>query len=248
MIEEMRTAFKKQFPAELVDSFIESYVEVKDKFRQEKWEDVLYKSGRFSEQTFRLLHYLRTKQIIHEVPDQAEAAKQRRVDVSLPEALRLLTPQVLRAIIYSIRSKKDAVHVKQSIATFMDANLNMMAINWVISEFLRELCDIQDGRVQIIIENLMKRNYPLVQEIEDQLLVNRKLGAEAELLMLLAHKQPNGMNRREIGISLGIYAAPTVSNVLRKMQNEKLIHQGKSEQYYITDSGLVQVDDISLSQ
>jgi len=237
MIKGIEDSLKETFPDKLLNDFIKSYLAVKENFRKDDYSGVISKSGKFSENTFRLLYYLDKREVIPEIRDMAQIENSISKNMNYSEAIRIIMPRVARSIIYTLRSKKDSVHVKELIPGFMDASLNMTAVNWILAELLREFSSKEEETTVKIIRELMKRNYPLVQVIEGQRFITRKLGAEPELLLILFDVRDDGMNRTELGMSLKTYAAPTITNLLKKLESERKIFKAKSGKYYITDLG-----------
>ena len=195
MIKEVKKYLSVSMPADLVDDLLASYIQVKDNYRKEAFSEVIGKSGRYAENVFRILHFLDKNQVIKEVKDMSGIENSINQNKNLSEPIRLLVPRITRSIVYTIRSKKDSVHVKEKIPDFMDANLNMTAVNWILSELLRELTTNNEEEIAKIIKELMKRNYSLIQTFEGQKKIIKDLGAESEVLLLLYDCLQDGMTR-----------------------------------------------------
>jgi len=237
MIKQVEKYLGNSLPSELVKDLLDSYVQVKDNFRKESFAEVIAKSGRYAENVFRVLQYLDKKQVITEVKNMRSIEGSIAQNTNLSESIRILIPRITRSIIYTIRSKKDSVHIKEKIPDFIDANLNMTAVNWVLAELLRELSKGNEIDIAKIIKELMKKDYPLIQTFEGQKVVIKNLGAEIETLLILFDAIPEGMTRKEIGEALSNYAASTITNLLKKLVKERKIYKAKSSRYYITDNG-----------
>lgn len=244
MIKKVKAYLSKNLPVELIDDLLESYIQVKDNFRKEDYPEVIAKSGRYAENVFRILHFLDKKQITKEVKDMRSIESSIVQNNTLSESIRLLIPRVTRSIIYTIRSKKDSVHVKEATPSYIDANLNMSAVNWILAELIRELSQNDEEEISKIIKELMKKNYPLIQTFEGQKTIIKDLGAEAETLLILFDSLPEGLTRKEIGIALNNYAPSTITNLLKKLTKERKIYKAKSGKYYITHNGEKIVSDI----
>lgn len=244
MIELVRKHLSSSLPPELVNDLLNSYVKIKDNFRKEDYREVIGKSGRFAENVFRILYFLDKGSIIKEVKEMHIIEKSIAQNNDLNESIRILIPRITRSIIYSIRSKKDSIHIKEKIPDFIDANLNMTAANWVLAELLRETSKEKELDILKIIKELMKKNYALMQIFEGQKVITKNLGAEKEILLILFQDVQEGMTRKEIGNALVNYAAPTITNSLKKLAKERKIHKSKSNRYYITDNGEKVVSDV----
>jgi hypothetical protein len=237
VIKVVRKYLLDSLPEELVDDLLKSYVQVKDNYRKEAFSEVIGKGGRYAENVFRILYYLDKNKIIKEVKDMRSIETSIAQNTSLSEPIRILVPRITRSIIYTIRSKKDSVHVKEKIPDFMDANLNINAVNWILSELIRELAKDDGIEIAKIIKELMKQNYPLIQTFEGQKTIIKDLGAESETLLILFDSLQEGLTRKEIGMTLKNYAASTITNLLKKLVKERKIYLAKSGKFYITDNG-----------
>src|SRR5438105_7461001 len=96
-----------------VVSLFETYEELIAKYRGGDLEGALTKAGRFVEHALRLIEGKRTGLVPAEIKSVAATIKVLENDTTLPEPWRLLIPRVLSGIIYNLRSKRDAVHVKE---------------------------------------------------------------------------------------------------------------------------------------
>ncbi|MBU0471133.1 MAG: hypothetical protein KKF65_00785 [Nanoarchaeota archaeon] len=244
MIKSIKKYLSEYLPEELIDDMLLSYLQVKDNFRKEAFAEVIAKSGRYAENVFRILHFLDKNEVLKEVKDMSRIETSIAQNNQLSEPIRLLVPRITRSIIYTIRSKKDSVHVKEKIPDFMDANLNMTAVNWILAELLRELTPDAQLEIPKIIKELMKRNYSLIQTFEGQKTVIADLGAESETLLILFDSLQEGMTRKEIGVTLNNYAASTITNLLKKLVKERKIFLAKSGKFYITNNGEKIISDI----
>jgi hypothetical protein len=237
MISSIQETLKTSFPEELVSDLMRSYTDVRDNFRKENYTETICKSGRFSENIFRILHYLSTNEVVQEVKDMKKIEQLIQDNKQLSESIRLIIPRVARSIIYTLRSKRDAVHVKEQVVTYMDATLNMTSVNWILSELLREFSSMREEDIVRIIHELMKHNYPLIQRFEGEKVVVKNLGAESELLLVLLDSGQEGLTRKEIGKIIKNFSPSTISNLLKKLLKSRKIYQSDSGRYFITDPG-----------
>jgi len=239
----IREILSKRIDCRLVEDLLESYEEVVSGYRRGRFDEVLVHGGRFAENVFRALWFLITGRIIDRVRSMREMYD--RLCSSVGNAgFSILLPRVAYFGVYSLRSKRDAVHVNPVDPTFMDAVFVVTACNWIIAEFLRTLNDENASELERLIHLLMMRDVPLIQRIGEDIVVLGKLGCKKEILLLLYHSL-GGLSRSELGKILGkYYDQSTITNSLKSLLRERLIFLTSNGKYVITDKGISFVERI----
>jgi hypothetical protein len=128
-----------ELDATIVAHVLDAYEELISKHRQGELEGALTKAGRFVEQTLRLIEGKRTGTVPSSIKSVSTTIRTLESDTCLPDSLRLLIPRVLYGMMYSPRSKRDAVHVNEVDPGGIDVAMAVSAASWVIAELLR-LC------------------------------------------------------------------------------------------------------------
>jgi len=147
MINELKNILTQKIPEELVLDLLSSYSNIIKHYRKNDFSEVAGKSGRFAENVYRILFYLDKNIVLKEVKDMDKIDISIQNNMKYSESIRILIPRVSRSVIYTFRSKTDSVHVKEKIAEEMDAILIITAVNWVVSEMIRELSENKEDRI-----------------------------------------------------------------------------------------------------
>lgn len=224
----------------IITDLINSYSDVKDSFIKGDNEGAQSKSGKFVENVFRTLYYIRRNQVLKEIkPHQFEeiAEELRNSDgKKYPESVRLLIAPIAKSMIYEPRSKLGSVHVKPITPDFIDAKLTVDASDWIIAELLRLYHKRDAQEVNELIKNVVKEYIPIVQKIGDETFVNAKVKCEEEILIRLSDVGNGGLSRNELGAAMkNHFDASTITNTLKKLMKNRDGHLTKTERYVISD-------------
>ena len=236
----MRDQIIKDLSAHLdgptVVSLLETYEELIAKHWVRDWVGALVNAGRFVEHTLRLIEAKRTGSVPPEIKSVAATIKGLENDTILPEPLRILIPRVLYGMIYNLRSKRNAVHVKEIDPRGIDVAMAVSAASWVIAELLRMYHVSGEEIVSQRMLALSRASIPFIEAIDGEIFVNRKVRPTIELLLLLAHASPNGITRKVLGTGAKC-SPPAVTRGLQALEAERFVHQSASGNYFITSSG-----------
>lgn len=197
------SSLKAAFPSGLVEQVLETYSEVKRNFYLGHLRPNEVEGGRFAEAVFRLLEYQTTGH--HTALGQQVDTDRLIRDLaqlpvgSHPDSVRLHIPRTLR-VIYDIRNRRDAAHLADGIdPNFQDATLVSACCDWVMAELVRLHHSTTAGNAQNIIDNLVSRKAPVVQEFGDMLKTLRPDFSLAEtVLVLLYHRGQQGATLNEL--------------------------------------------------
>ena len=241
--ERIREILSKKVDSGLVEDLLESYEGVVSGYRCGRFGDVLVHGGRFVENVFRALWFLVTNEVMDKVRNVRELFN--RLCSSIGKVgFSVLMLRIAYFGVYSLRSKRDVVHVNPVDPTFMDAVFVVTACNWIVAEFLRTLSAENVSELERLIHLLMVRDVPLIQRIGEEIVILGELGCKKEILLLLYHSL-GGLSRREIGKILGkYYAQPTITNSLKSLLSDRLIFLTSDGKYVITDKGISFVERI----
>lgn len=240
MEDEIVKLLSKEIDKKLVDDLIESYIKIKKEFINSNYEETQSKSGKFVENVFRVLHYIRTKQIKseikqHEIND--EINKLLNLDgKKFSESIRILIPEIANTVIYLLRSKLGSVHVKPIKPDFIDAKLTVDACNWIIAELLRTYHERNTDSVENLIKNVVQEDIPILQKYGDEIFLNVKVKAEDEILIRLLDAN-DGLTRKELGTHMKAnFSKSTITSTVKKLSKERKIHLSKNKKLILADS------------
>lgn len=220
----------------VVGDLISAFEELHHKEAVGDLQGALMKAGRFVEQTLRAIEYLRTGSAPNEIKAVKKTIDQIEADTKLPESLRILVPRVIYGMIYTIRSKRDAVHVKEVDPTAIDVGLARAASGWVMAELLRLYHHPDEKGVAEAMTHLSRATIPFVESIAGETFVAKGVPANIEILLLLSHARPEGLTRKALG-NAAKCSQSSVTKALKSLQSDRYVHQAADDLYHITGPG-----------
>ncbi len=220
----------------IANLLVESYEELVSEHRSGNLEAALTKAGRFVENTLRAIVYIRSGVVVTEIKSVQTTIRQIENDTNLPESLRILIPRVVFGMMYDLRSKRDAVHVKEIDPRRIDTFLCVSAASWVIAELLRLYHSSQESAVASCMSALSRTSIPYIESIEGETFVGQHVPAGIEILLLLANASPEGMTRTAIGLAAKC-SQPSVTKSLKLHLANRHVHRAVSDAYFITSGG-----------
>lgn len=236
MTAQIHSDLSSAIDAEIVTDLLSSYDDVVTRYRKDDIDGCLSASGKFVENTLRAIEFLRTGKVLAEIKNSARTKTAIENDTSLPEPLRVLVPRVALSMVYDIRSKTGAVHVKSIDPRRIDASLAVHAASWIIAEFIRQFHVADEAQVSAAMASLMRTYTPFIESFGDEEIVTQDVSCELELLLLLTNASPNGLGRTAIGKACQ-YSPSSVTRYLQKMSSARLVYQATDDTYHITGPG-----------
>lgn len=235
----------KKIPSELVEDITSSYERTLIEYRKGRWEETLWKAGKFAENTFRILAFLLTNKVEKEAPNFKEVKEklEKTPSEQLPESIRILIPRIASSLIYDPRSKRAAVHVKEINPDYLDANLVISACGWILAEFIRMYHTSDPKKIIEIINGLVQRKIPFIETHEGRTFVTKPIDCQSEILLLLLNA-PSGLNRKDIGITLGgYYSQGRITQSLQELERNRYILKTK-DNYVISGPGEERINGV----
>lgn len=217
-------------------ALVGSYEKLVSSFRRGDLDGCLTTAGLFVEHALRAVEFVRTGTAPPEIKSVSATVKAIEADPKLPDSLRYLIPRVAYAMIYEIRNKRGAVHVKEIDPRNIDASLAAQAAAWVLAEFLRLYHSGDEKVVAETMAVLMRGHVPFVETFGDERVVTRKVQCGVELLLLLAGAAGEGLDRTVLG-QASKYPPPRVSEAIRRLSSDRYVHQTRDRKYHITGPG-----------
>jgi hypothetical protein len=222
--------------AKVVEALLSSYETLVTKFQKGDLEGCLGVAGKFVEHTLRAAEYIRTGTAPTEIKAPQQTVKELEKDQKLPEGLRILIPRIAHAMIYDMRSKRGAIHVKEIDPRQIDASLTVQAASWVLAEFIRLYHVSDEAAVTREMATLMRPHIPFIEQFGEESVVTRAVPCDVELLLLLARGGQDGLDRRTIG-QASKYPPSTVTQSLQRMEKARHVHRTRQGAFHITGPG-----------
>jgi hypothetical protein len=226
----------------LVDELLEAYVEAKSNYYLSGMRLTAVEGGRFCEAAFRLLQQ-RAFGTFEPLGRQIniESTSRRLANLSQtsqPDSVRLHIPRALR-VVYDIRNSRDAAHLADGIdPNIQDATLVIGVIDWVLAEFVRLHHNVPAELAQRMVNDLVMRKAPVVQDFAGFLKVLRTDLKASEYCLVLLYQRGN---LGAIYDELSDWVKPTMRRNLRRTL-DRLVHDRAwvhrmGNRYTITHAG-----------
>ncbi len=248
----IETQLASQLDATLVKELLDAHAEAKRNFYLGGLRLSAVEGGRFCEAAFRLLQNItegkhtplnktlpKTDDLIFKL-SQLDGSK-------FNDAVRLHIPRSLR-LVYDIRNKRDTAHLSDGIdPNLQDATLVVTVIDWVLAEFIRLYHNVPANTASKMVDGIVKRVAPIVQEFNGFLKVlNPKLGVSDHCSVLLYQRGEDGATYDE----LEKWARPPMRANLRRtldtLVDEKDYAHFDGSRYLITRRGEQYVEQKNL--
>lgn len=247
----MRAAVEAQLSSKLdrklVAELLEAHAEAKRNFYLGGLRLSAVEGGRFCEAAFRLLEQeagkvptalgkqLDTERVIRELSNLDPKKFSDSIRLHIPRSLRL---------VYDIRNKRDAAHLADGIdPNLQDATLVISTLDWVLAEFIRLHHNVSADAASKIVDGIVGRSAPVVQDFDGFLKVLRpNLGVTDHCTVLLYQRAKEGATYQQ----LESWVRPTMRTNLRRTL-DGLVHQKDwvhfdGNKYFITRLGEQQVE------
>lgn len=240
-IQTVKASLRATFDSILVDEVIEAFVESKQHFYMGGLRLSEVEGGRFCEAAFRMLEqklagkYTSLGSSID--TDKISRALSNATKGSLPESLRLHIPRALR-VVYDIRNNRDAAHLGDGIdPNLQDASLVTGILDWTLAEFVRLYHRVSASEAQQLINEIVERRAPAVQEFGDFLKVLRPgLDAGDWVLLLLYQRSNRGAEFTELSDWILPRMRKNLRRTINRLVDKSLVH-GVDDFFHITMSG-----------
>jgi hypothetical protein len=217
-------------------ALVSSYEKLQARYRKGDLDGCLGEAGKFVEHTLRAVEHIRTGAAPAEIKSPQQTVRDIEKDPTLPEALRILVPRIAHAMMYDIRSKRGAMHVKEIDPRQIDAALAAQAASWVLAEFLRQYHDGDERAIAHAMLDLVKGHVPFIEQFGDENVVTTNVPCNIELLLLLTRAGPGGLDRSALGRSSKCSPA-AVTKAVQRMSRLRQVHRTRDGNFHITSTG-----------
>jgi hypothetical protein len=247
MREEIRASLVDVFDEKLVDELLEAHAELKSNFYLGGLRLAEVEGGRFAEAALRLLQQDTTGSYTP-LGSSLDSEKVIRDLAALPKAdaadsVRLHIPRALR-VVYDIRNNRDAAHLGDGIdPNLQDSTLVATNCDWVLAEFVRLYHDVDADEAQRIIEDLVVRTIPLVEDFGGfKKLLKPDLAAGDQCLVLLYEQGREGASPGDLKSWVSPKARKNLKRTLDRLEHEVGAVHADLDRYLITAVGRREVE------
>jgi len=246
-INSIKSGLLRSFPARVVEELLEAYGAAKRSYYLGGLRLAEVEGGRFCEAAFRMLEHKTTGK-------HTPLGKQLKTDKLIPqlaqmpgslntESIRLHIPRALR-VIYDIRNKRDAAHLADGIdPNLQDAILVTSILDWILAEFVRLEHNVSAETAQQIIEKLVTRKAPAIEDFSGFLKVlNPNLSAGDYILLLLYQRGKEGASYKELSAWIRPKMRPNLQRTLGRLNDNYAHIHFDGSRYLLSATGIQEVE------
>ena len=251
MQKEIENSLKGHFDGKLVDELLAAYKDAKHNFFLGGLRLSAVEGGRFCEAALRILEEI-TSGSFTPLNKQIDSERLMLRLANAPgnafsASIRLNIPRAIR-VVYDIRNSRDAAHLADGIdPNLQDATLVVSNIDWILAEFIRLYHSVSAKDAQLIIDRLVSRAVPAVQDFNGFLKVlNPSLRASEYVLLLLYERGPGGADISELASWVKPSMRANLKRTLgRLVHHDAYVHEDANT-YYLTKLGVRTVESQNL--
>jgi hypothetical protein len=167
--------------------------------------------------------------------------------VGQKDAIRIHIPRTLR-LIYDIRNRRDVAHLGDGIdPNLQDASHVVSNMDWVMAELVRLYHRVSADEAQRIIEDLVTKEVPAIQEIDGQPVILTDIKPRDQALLMLYRAGSKGIRLEDLARDLRTERKDHLRARLSALDKEKLVLLHPTGRYYITQKGVRHVDQNRLA-
>jgi hypothetical protein len=239
-LDNLRAALIAKFPSKKVDEVLNHYNVLRREARLDHWEACLVNGGKFVEAVLKCFRYLITRDEVDSVKVDEEIKRLENA-VQLSDFERLTIPRALR-LIYEFRNKRGGAHNSSFDPIKTDCALVVAVSNWVMEELTR-LYLINDAlAAQKLVESLLVKDIPLVEELDgDRLVLKPGLSARIQLEILLYREYPERCEIKDLIRWVHDHSVENIRVTLRGMKQKNLVHVTE-DGWKLTYSGMQEAE------
>ena len=238
-------------PLDLVDEVLETYLEAKRRYHLRDLRPQEVEGGRFSEAVFRILQHMSGQQVTplgKSLPSVDKLLTAFENVTGQPDAVRIHIPRTLR-LIYDVRNKRDVAHHGDEIdPNLQDATLVVTNMDWVVAELVRLHHNVSADEAQAIIENLVTKEVPAVEEIDGQPVVLTDLQPRDQALLMLYRAGAAGASLEELAGWLRTRKDHLRDRLAKLDADKRILLHPRTGRYYITAKGRSDVEGRGLAR
>ena len=247
MYDQIRQGFIQSHDPKLVDELLEAYAEIKRAYYLGGLRLAEVEAGRFCEAAFRMLQERTTSQYTplgRELDTETLIRTLGNIPgADQPDSIRLHIPRALR-VIYDVRNKRNAAHLADGIdPNVQDATLVSGTADWILAEFVRLYHNVHPNEAQRIVDDLVTRVVPVIQDFKGFLkILNPKLRASESILVLLYQRGDEGATYDDLVSWSRTSAVKNLGRTISRLVQEQFYVHSDGQRFYITRAGMKEVE------
>ena len=233
----------------MVDQLLRAHSELKNNYYLGKHKPSELEGGHFAEVIIRILQFVTTRTYTplgQSLPrfDTRELEKYAQLpSATYHDSIRIHIPRAVCAV-YGIRSRRGVGHVGGDVnPNISDATFIVATCDWIMAEILRLYYTSTLEEAQHLVDTIVTRKVPLVQDFSGFLKVlDSTLFVPRQVLVVLYQRGAVGASREELGQWVKTSSSNLSTALTRLQHGQKYIHRAE-DQYFITHSGEAFVEE-----
>lgn len=244
-MENIKKILSGKIDTDLVEYLLEHYKELKQKFFLGQYEPSQLNCAKFAEVIMRILEYITKGNYTSFGKNISLDALTKEIEQlpkdKFPNSIRIHIPRILRAT-YDIRSKRGVAHIGEITPNLMDATFVVSAWDWIMAEFVRLYHTGDSNEAQIIINSIVERKVPIIEEFGDDLKVlTPNLHVADKILLILYKKHPNYISTSDLKTWIKTKSPSHIVTVLRQLDDDSKVYR-RGKENIITRKGIEYVE------
>lgn len=225
-LDRLRTALLAKFPPKKVDEVLYHYNILRREARLDHCESCLVHGGKFVEAVLKCFHYLNTGSEVDSLKVDEEVRHLENA-TDLSDFERMTVPRALK-LIYEFRNKRGGAHNSSFDPIRADCALVVAVSNWVMEELTRLYLTNDSVAAQKLVESLLVKDIPLVEEMDgDRLVLRPGLSARVQLEILLYREFPERSAFKDLVRWMHDHSVENIRVTLRSMNRRTLFMKQK---------------------
>lgn len=227
---DLGSELSKRIDQKLVNGLVRYCGIMKLAYLRGDWEKANLNAGKVTETTTRILQHLTSNDGSFESGAIHVDSALRRI-MGLPrgscdDSLRLRIPRVALTV-YDVRSNRSVAHSSTEIdPTQMDSFFVTSACDWILAELVRLLITEDTAMASEMIQGIIERSVPIVQEIDgDVVILDPDLAYKDQLLIVLYTKHAQRVSNEDLYIWTKPRQRSYVTTYLAKLEKNRLVHR-----------------------
>ncbi len=220
---------KSGVPRVLVDELIRGFFETKRRFYLGDYRPNAVEGARYAEAAFRITQWATDPNgdftPIGKTLPQVDKLLDKLLNGTGDASVRKHIPRALQ-IIYTIRNDRDVAHLGADIdPNLMDATVVVNLMSWTLAEIVRLYHSVSANDAQRIIDQLVAREVPAIQEVRGFPRVLRDLRASEHCLVLLYRAGADGVTFEDLQAWVRPQMRANLRRTLRELVADDMLHQ-----------------------
>jgi hypothetical protein len=247
----IQAGLEKAFDSKLVSELLAAYSEAKHNFYLGGLRLSAVEGGRFCEAAFRMLEQATTCNFtplgVQIDTDGLIKALSNLPRTSTFESIRIHIPRALR-VVYDIRNKRDAAHLADGIdPNVQDAIFVVSSLDWVLAEFVRMYHGVSADEAQRLIDQLVRRRAPVVQNFNGFLKVlNPELEVSDRVILLLYERGAQRASFQDLKNWVHPRMRKNLRRALDNLEHDRAWIHSEDDMFQITHVGMQYVEEAKL--